>query len=405
MQNYGFFEDLLTDLAIFKRILGDYCIILPLIMTNRSFGWLKTKRCILMVLTLFTLTAMAQTQYAKPKKGEGITTFLQRHGRSGQDYYQEFLELNKQKLKGKKTLLLGVSYALPPIKSTSQQRSKAKNTPASASKEPKQSQAGKPAQQPKDSKTKDKKHEIGYEFNEPLFGKSLAKGKVESGKLKGACIYVVSGHGGPDPGAIGKVGKTELHEDEYAYDVALRLARDLMQEGAEVHIIIQDAVDGIRDDQYLSNSKRETCMGKTIPLNQIARLQQRCDAINNLYKTEKDEYKYCRAIFLHVDSRSVREQTDVFFYHREGWSKGLQLANQLRKTFKAKYDRHQPNRGFEGTVSSRGLYVLSHTQPVSVFVELGNIQNSHDQKRFVLSSNRQALANWITEGFIKDFQR
>ena len=34
-----------------------------------------------------------------------------------------------------------------------------------------------------------------------------------------------------------------------------------MQEGAEVHIIIQDAKDGIRDDSYLSNSKRETCMG------------------------------------------------------------------------------------------------------------------------------------------------
>ena len=146
-------------------------------------------------------------------------------------------------------------------------------------------------------------------------------------------------------------------------------------------------------------------MGKTIPLNQVARLQQRCDAINNLYKKEKDEYTYCRAIFLHVDSRSVGEQTDVFFYHRDGWSKGLQLANQLRRTFQAKYDKHQPNRGFEGTVSSRGLYVLTHTQPVSVFVELGNIQNSHDQKRFVLSSNRQALANWITEGFINDFSR
>lgn len=367
------------------------------------FASILKRHYILLLLMMFSLTLMAQTQYAKPKRGEGITTFLQRHGRSGQVYYKEFIELNKQKLKGKTTLLLDVSYALPPIKPTAQHRSKAQNAPAKASNEPKQSEAGKPAQQPKDTKGQERKHEIGYEFNEPLFGKSLAKGKVEGGKLKGACIYVVSGHGGPDPGAIGKVGKTELHEDEYAYDVALRLARCLMQEGAEVHIIIQDARDGIRDDQYLSNGKRETCMGKTIPLNQVARLQQRCDAINNLYKKEKDEYTYCRAIFLHVDSRSVGEQTDVFFYHREGWSKGQRLASQLRKTFQTKYDKHQPNRGFEGTVSTRGLYVLTHTHPVSVFVELGNIQNSHDQKRFVLSSNRQALAKWITEGFINDF--
>ena len=367
------------------------------------FASILKRHYILLLLMMFSLTLMAQTQYAKPKRGEGITTFLQRHGRSGQVYYKEFIELNKQKLKGKTTLLLDVSYALPPIKPTAQHRSKAQNAPAKASNEPKQSEAGKPAQQPKDTKGQERKHEIGYEFNEPLFGKSLAKGKVEGGKLKWACIYVVSGHGGPDPGAIGKVGKTELHEDEYAYDVALRLARCLMQEGAEVHIIIQDARDGIRDDQYLSNGKRETCMGKTIPLNQVARLQQRCDAINNLYKKDKDEYTYCRAIFLHVDSRSVGEQTDVFFYHREGWSKGQRLASQLRKTFQTKYDKHQPNRGFEGTVSTRGLYVLTHTHPVSVFVELGNIQNSHDQKRFVLSSNRQALAKWITEGFINDF--
>ena len=31
-----------------------------------------------------------------------------------------------------------------------------------------------------------------------------------------------------------------------------------------------DAKDGIRDDRYLSNSKRETCMGDAIPLNQVA---------------------------------------------------------------------------------------------------------------------------------------
>ena len=30
----------------------------------------------------------------------------------------------------------------------------------------------------------------------------------------------------------------------------------------------------------------------------------------------------------------------------------------MKGTFESKYDKHQPNRGFEGTVSSRNLYVL-----------------------------------------------
>ena len=137
---------------------------------------------------------------------------------------------------------------------------------------------------------------------EPLFGKSHSSYTVSSSSLKGAVFYLVSGHGGPDPGCIGKYQGKELHEDEYAYDIILRLGKELLERGAKVYFIIQDAKDGIRDSYILKNSKRETCMGKPIPLNQIERLKQRCVAINNLYRKDKSSYK--RAIFIHVDSRS-----------------------------------------------------------------------------------------------------
>ena len=217
-----------------------------------------------------------------------------------------------------------------------------------------------------------------------------------------SCLYLVSGHGGPDPGAIGKVGNRELHEDEYAYDIILRLGRALMEKGAKVHIIIQDEKDGIRDDRYLSNSDRETCLGQTIPLDQIARLQQRCDAINRL--TYKDKEKYKRAIFIHVDSRGNKDQVDVFFYHSPGSKLGKRLTENIHKTFEQKYDKHQPNRGFRGTVSERSLYVLKKSNPAAAFLELGNIQNERDRKRLVIPSNRQALADWICQGIIKDFK-
>lgn len=239
---------------------------------------------------------------------------------------------------------------------------------------------------------------------EPLFGKKYASYAVTSSSLKGATFYLVSGHGGPDPGCIGKYRGKELHEDEYAYDIILRLGRELMKRGAKVHFIIQDAKDGIRDAAYLSNSKRETCMGAPIPLNQVQRLQQRCDKINALYRNDRKKYKYCRAIFIHVDSRSKGKQTDVFFYHSNRRAESKKLANRMKDTFESKYGKHQPNRGFTGTVSGRNLYVLTRAIPVSVFVELGNIQNSLDQKRLVIPSNRQALANWLMEGFLKDYK-
>ena len=38
---------------------------------------------------------------------------------------------------------------------------------------------------------------------EALFGKEYATYQITSNELSGACFYLVSGHGGPDPGAIG----------------------------------------------------------------------------------------------------------------------------------------------------------------------------------------------------------
>ena len=361
---------------------------------------MKNKLYILLFLAfLFSGTTLWAQQKATPKAGEGISSFLLRHNRSPKKYYDDFIELNKQKLGKNNVLKVGVTYVIPPVKkstTTSAKTTPAKNTGA---KNTTSEGAG-----TKQTSSKAKSTKIGTTINEPLFGKQLANVKVTSNRLAGACFYVVSGHGGPDPGAIGKVGRYELHEDEYAYDIALRLARNLMQEGAEVHIIIQDAKDGIRDDSYLSNSKRETCMGDAIPLNQVQRLQQRCDKINALYRKDRKNHSYCRAIFIHIDSRSKGKQTDVFFYYSNKKGDSKRLANNMKDTFESKYDKHQPNRGFSRTVSGRNLYVLSHTTPASVFVELGNIQNTFDQRRLVINSNRQALAKWLMEGFLKDYK-
>ena len=316
--------------------------------------------------TIFCVNRLQAQEKAFPKKGEGITLFLKRHNRTGISYQKQFIELNKNKLGKGNTLRIGVKYTLPPLQG--------KEAVASAIKR------------------------ANYE---PLFGKELASYKVTSSELKGACFYLVSGHGGPDPGAIGRIGKIELHEDEYAYDIVLRLARNLMTKGAKVHIIIQDAKDGIRDAKYLKNSKRETCMGSPIPLSQVSRLDQRCAKINSLSRKDKETYK--RAIFIHVDSRSRHQRTDVFFYHKPKDQASKRLAKTMKSTFSRKYNRHQPGRGFSGTVDDRNLYVLRHTTPTSVFVELGNIQNQYDQQRIILSNNRQALANWLCEGFVTDY--
>ena len=127
---------------------------------------------------------------------------------------------------------------------------------------------------------------------------------------------------------------------------------------------------------------------------------------------------------MHIDSRSKSHQTDVFFYYQDKnseskhiaplfktaelvkWyrvshagfafavfqefvvadtvfgildddvhfgaphqqvtgknSESKHLSKTMKSTFEHKYNRHQPGRGFTGTVGQRGLYVLRKTTP------------------------------------------
>lgn len=224
----------------------------------------------------------------------------------------------------------------------------------------------------------------------------------KSTSLRGTIYYLASGHGGPDPGAIGRYGRFRLAEDEYAYDVTMRLAQLLKQQGATVYMMVRDPNDGIRNDAVLALDNDEVSYsGQRIPLNQLARLNQTTSAVNRLYAKHKGAYQ--RLVTIHVDSRSRGQMIDVFFYHHASSAVGKRLANRMQKRFASNYRRYRPGRPYVGNVSTRSeLYVVRKSQAPTVFIELGNIQNRQDQKRFLMASNRQALATWLAQGLLDD---
>jgi len=235
----------------------------------------------------------------------------------------------------------------------------------------------------------------------PYYGKKYQKVKVKSRKLKSCAFYLVSGHGGPDPGAIGYFEGKELHEDEYAYDITLRLARHLEENGATVYMITIDTIDGIRDDKFLENSNREIFYGGiSIPLNQKERLQICANIVNKLYKINQKKKKHHISLNIHLDSRSETEKVDVFFYYQEQNPISQIIANTLQKTLEEQYKKHQPNRIYSGTVETRNLFMLNNSLPTTVYIELGNIKNRSNQFRFIENTNREALAKWLTIGII-----
>lgn len=262
-----------------------------------------------------------------------------------------------------------------------------------------------PAQEegPQGEEMADLANEKGGSRRFPIFGKAYENVPLESTKLKGRVYYISSGHGGPDPGAMGKRSGHTLCEDEYAYDVSLRLARNLVAHGATVYLIIRDPNDGIRSGQFLDCDRDEvTWGGKTLPWEQEPRLAQRSGIINDLYKKHlrqgiNEQY----AIMIHVDSRSHRQQTDLFFYYQNKNETSKQLALDLQKKMKQKYEQHRSSGQYYGTVTPRDLYMLRETKVPSVYIELGNIRNAFDQQRIIVESNRQAIANWLLEGILK----
>ncbi|MCL2039576.1 MAG: N-acetylmuramoyl-L-alanine amidase [Bacteroidetes bacterium] len=230
--------------------------------------------------------------------------------------------------------------------------------------------------------------------------------KLKSKKLKGFAFYIIPGHGGPDPGAVASYNGNKLHEHEYAYDVALRLTKNLRDNGADVYMIVQDANDGIRDDIILKNGGKEVLInGDSISNIQIDRLKQRTDIVNDYYSKNKKLYTHQLLIEIHIDSRNEDKRVDIFFYHREGSKTSEKINNSLLKTIEQKYNKAQPGRGYKGKIYERDLFTLRNTTLDAIFIELGNIQNNADQQRFLNPNNRQAIANWLLDGLLSHYNK
>ena len=233
-----------------------------------------------------------------------------------------------------------------------------------------------------------------------IFGEDYREVTREDDALRGHHFYLIAGHGGPDPGAMATVDGNTVCEDEYAYDVTLRLARHILLHGGIPYVIVRDGDDGIRDEKYLACDYDETTWGDLeVPRDQVARLTQRTETVNELAaKAKSPRGQWC--VEVHVDSRSADNQTDLFFYHQRGVDDSEDMAEEMRDALRRNYKRQGRKIDYRGAIRSRDLHTLRETDVPTIYIELGNIQHSFDQKRVLLYRNREALARWLVEGIV-----
>ncbi|MBT4286428.1 MAG: LysM peptidoglycan-binding domain-containing protein [Deltaproteobacteria bacterium] len=258
-------------------------------------------------------------------------------------------------------------------------------------------------------------------------------------------LYVIldAGHGGLDPGATKKIGKKKyIFEDETVYDISLRVKDLLKQKRINTYPILLDpnqekpiarlavkkdedelilvhprynirsAKAGINMRVYLINHLYQQLINqKKIPKSNIILISIHGDALHSAlsgatvyypdYRLRVPEFKKSNRVY-----RIRKEyQKSIRYYFKEGINNaksskkfGEKVIQSFRKN-KLNVHKSFAVRGYYYRKGIRTLpAVLRYSKvPVSVLVEVGNLNNKNDRNKLLKDSFRQQVAKSIAE--------
>ena len=220
-------------------------------------------------------------------------------------------------------------------------------------------------------------------------------------------VVIDPGHGGRDPGAIGRKGK----EKNINLNVALKLGKLIQENCKNVHIVYtrkNDVFVGLdRRAQIANNAKADLFI--SIHTNSVARgrtvrgtetytlgLHRTTDNLevakkeNSVILIESD-YQQRYAGF---NPNSAESYIIFEFLQDKNMEKSVELATFIQKQFKSTAKR------IDKGVHQAGFLVLRETTMPSVLVELGYI-STPDEERYLLSeAGTNALAKSIFQAFL-----
>ncbi|EJW97664.1 N-acetylmuramoyl-L-alanine amidase, family 3 [gut metagenome] len=221
-------------------------------------------------------------------------------------------------------------------------------------------------------------------------------------------VVIDPGHGGHDPGALGRRGK----EKNINLNVALKLGRLIQEQCRDVQVVYTRKTDVFialdRRAQIANNAKADLFI--SIHTNSVARnraIRGTETYTLGLHKTEEnlevakkensvilieDDYKQRYAGF---NPNSAESYIIFEFMQDKNLKQSVQLATFIQRQF-----RNTAQRRDKG-VHQAGFLVLRATTMPSVLVELGYI-STPDEERYLLSdAGTSALAKSLYEAFLQ----
>ncbi len=223
--------------------------------------------------------------------------------------------------------------------------------------------------------------------------------------LLGWLVVLDPGHGGQDPGSSGRFNDQRVVEDEYVYDVALRVNRILRSMGALSFLTVQDRKTGersLKPQEIFPDERQEAYTGtSSVVRSGTWGLNQRLAYGNTLSRTYPRHRQAW--ISIHFD---VLGKNKVIEGVRVIAPKGSdKLAQALARSF-AQYHRLRKNapiiRNGDKTYGLRNLFILNGGNRISekALIELGNFNNTTDVWRVRNPVTREAYARAIAEALL-----
>lgn len=228
--------------------------------------------------------------------------------------------------------------------------------------------------------------------------------------LKGWRIVLDPGHGGIDPGAIvsnltGKKQRVYVVEDEYVYDIALRVYRELRLLGAEVTLTVISPNHLIRDNlpakttfvhekNEVYNDERYNRRNSEKRRPRSANLSQRVRVTNRFVKRARKG----RSLFvsLHADNTPGRPQGPLVIYHKRRGRvdrRSRSFARVMRSAL------HHPD--MPAQERGRNLAVLRNNLAYAeILVEVHNVHHKHEAYQIRFHKDREHHAKKIVNGIL-----